>query len=141
MSKPHVKPVALAIAALGGIALSGSAFAMQPLASGYMAAGSAIAAHAPEQGDEAAAKAGEGKCGMSKADTDGDGRISAAEFAARHPDKDAAYFGTIDTNSDGFVDKAEHDAHHADKAGDGKAAQEGKCGEGKCGEGKCGGAA
>ncbi|MBJ6980485.1 hypothetical protein [Luteimonas sp. MC1572] len=140
MSKPTIKPVALAMASLGGIALSGSAFAMHQLGSGYMAAGTAITADAPA--DDPEAKAGEGKCGMTNADTDGDGRISSAEFAARHPDKDAAYFAAMDTNSDGFVDQAEHDAHHAEKkAGDGKAAHEGKCGEGKCGEGKCGGAA
>ncbi|MBB1472075.1 MULTISPECIES: EF-hand domain-containing protein [unclassified Luteimonas] len=139
MSKPTNKPVALAMAALGGIALSGSAFAMHQLGSGYMAAGTAVSAQAT---GEPAAKTGEGTCGMSKVDSDGDGRISAAEFTARHPDKDAAYFAAMDVNSDGFVDQAEHDAHHAEKkAGDGKAAQEGKCGEGKCGEGKCGGAA
>ena len=141
MSKHNVKPSVLAMAALGGLALSGSAFAMHQLGSGYMAAGSAVAAHATDD-PAAAAKTGEGKCGMSKVDSDGDDRISAAEFAARHPDKDAAYFAAMDTNSDGFVDQAEHDAHHATrKAGDDKAAHEGKCGEGKCGEGKCGGAA
>jgi uncharacterized low-complexity protein len=140
MSKPMIKPAALAMAALGGIALSGSAFAMHQLAGGYMAAGTAIAAQ-PGDDAAAAAKSHEGTCGMAKVDSDGDGRISAAEFAARHPDKDAAYFAAMDVNSDGFVDQAEHDAHHAAKAGgEDKAAHEGKCGEGKCGEGKCGGA-
>lgn len=142
MSKHPAKPVALAMAtALGGIALSGAAFAMAPLAGGYMLA-------AQEAGQAAAdAKAGEGRCGMSRADADGDGRISAEEFAASHPEKDPTYFASMDANGDGFVDKAEHEAHHAtmkssdDKAAD-KADHEGKCGEGKCGgSGACGGAA
>ena len=142
MSKSHAKPAALAVAAaLGGIALSGAAFSMAPLASGYMVS-------AQEAGDPAAAtKDAEGRCGMSRADTDGDGRISADEFAAAHAEKDPSYFTAMDTNGDGFVDKDEHDVHHAaqkassDKDSD-KAAQEGKCGEGKCGgSGSCGGVA
>ncbi|MGY1529743.1 HvfA family oxazolone/thioamide-modified RiPP metallophore [Luteimonas sp. A649] len=143
MSKSHAKPVALAVAAaLGGIALSGAAFSMAPLASGYMVA-------AQEAADPAVAtKDAEGRCGMSRVDTDGDGRMSADEFSAAHPEKDPSYFATMDGNGDGFVDKDEHDAHHAEKkaaSGDkdaDKAAQEGKCGEGKCGgSGACGGAA
>jgi uncharacterized low-complexity protein len=144
MSKSHAKPVALAVAtALGGLALSGAAFSMAPLAGGYMVS-------AQEAGDPAdvAAKDAEGRCGMSRADTDGDGRISADEFSAAHPEKDPSYFAAMDGNGDGFVDQAEHDAHRAEKkaaSGDkdtGKAAQEGKCGEGKCGgSGACGGAA
>ncbi|WP_037060044.1 HvfA family oxazolone/thioamide-modified RiPP metallophore [Pseudoxanthomonas suwonensis] len=130
------KPAAFALGtALAGLTLAGSTFAMEPLAQGYMLAASDTA------------KAQEGKCGMGKADADGDGRISQAEFAAAHPDK-AEHFSKMDTNQDGFVDEAEHKAHHAAKAGEGKCgdkaekkAGEGKCGEGKCGEGKCGGAA
>jgi len=139
MSKSPAKPVALAVAtALGGLALSGAAFSMAPLASGYMVS-------APEAGadDAAAAKDPEGRCGIERADSDGDGRVSAEEFAAAHPEKDPSYFSGIDGNGDGFIDKAEHDAHkasHADHAD--KAAQEGKCGEGKCGgSGACGGVA
>ncbi len=139
MSKSTAKPVALAMAtALGGIALSGAAFSMAPLAGGYMLA----AQDAPVADTPAVAKDGEGRCGMERADSDGDGRISAAEFATAHPEKDPSYFAGIDANGDGFVDKAEHDAHHADKASGDKAAHEGKCGEGKCGgSGACGGAA
>lgn len=114
MSKTSTKPAAIAIALAGGIALSGSAFAMQDLAQGYLLSAGETA------------KAGEGKCGMSKADADKDGKVSQAEFNAAHPDK-AAKFATIDTNKDGFIDATEHKAHG-----------EGKCGEGKCGEGKCG---
>lgn len=142
MSKSPSKPVALAMAtALGGLALSGAAFSMAPLAGGYMLA-------AQDAGDVARdARDGEGRCGMSHADTDGDGRISAEEFTAAHPEKDPSYFADMDGNGDGFVDKAEHDAHHAAKnaekaEGGDKAAQEGKCGEGKCGgSGACGGVA
>ncbi|MBD7986479.1 hypothetical protein H9645_00355 [Luteimonas sp. Sa2BVA3] len=146
MSKSTAKPVALAMAtALGGIALSGAAFSMAPLAGGYMLA----AQDAPVADTPAVAKDGEGRCGMDRSDSDGDGRISAAEFGAAHPEKDPSYFAGIDVNGDGFIDKAEHDAHHAapkassdqtDEAD--KAAHEGKCGEGKCGgSGACGGAA
>jgi uncharacterized low-complexity protein len=141
MSKSPAKPVALAVAAaLGGIALSGAAFSMTPLAAGYMVS-------AQDAGDAAAAaKESEGRCGIARADSDGDGRLSAQEFAAAHAEKDPSYFTTMDSNGDGFVDQAEHDAHHATMdAGSGdhdKAGQEGKCGEGKCGGGgACGGVA
>ena len=122
MSKSNVKPVALAVCtAIGGLALSATAFASQELASGYMASASASAGDkAKEEG-----KCGEGKCGMDKVDTDKDGKVSQAEFTAKHPDK-AADFTAMDANSDGFIDEAEHKAHKA---------------EGKCGEGKCGGSA
>lgn len=118
MSKTHPKSATLIVcgALASGFVLAGSAFAMQPLAQGYLLA-------APDEGD----KAGEGKCGMAKADTDKDGKISQAEFTAAHPDGKEK-FASIDTNKDGFIDAAEHKAHHG----------EGKCGEGKCGEGKCG---
>lgn len=146
MSKSPGKPVALAVAtALGGLALSGAAFSMTPLAGGYMLA--AQEAGTAQAAADDPAKAGEGRCGMARVDSDGDGRISAAEFSAAHPEKDPSYFTGMDTNGDGFVDSAEHDAHHAaKKAGDAgkadKSAHEGKCGEGKCGgSGACGGVA
>ena len=119
------KPVAVAIGAalVGGLVLSGSAFAMQPLAQGYMLAAASVA------GDD---KAAEGSCGMEKMDSDKDGRISKAEFTVAH-DNDDSKFAAHDPDSDGFISAEEMKAHHAAKAG------EGKCGEGKCGEGKCGG--
>lgn len=123
-SRKH--PITLAIA--GTLALSGSAFAMDDLAGGYMQ----DAAQAPP----AAHDAGEGSCGMDKMDTDKDGRISKAEFAAAHDGKDDK-FAAHDPDGDGFISAAEMDAHH--KAGGDKTKAEGKCGEGKCGEGKCGG--
>ena len=113
------KPVAVAIGAAlaGGLALSGSAFAMQPLAQGYMLAAASVA------GDD---KAAEGSCGMEKMDSDKDGRISKAEFTVAH-DNDDSKFAAHDPDSDGFISAEEMKAHHAAKAG------EGKCGEGKCG--------
>jgi uncharacterized low-complexity protein len=137
MSTSTLKPVALAVCtAVGGLSLATPAFAMQELASGYMA--SANAAGHDDKGAQHAhhGKDGEGACGMDKVDRDGDGRMSRAEFDAVHPDS-GDMFATMDTSGDGFVDAAEHDVHHAAQ---GKAA-EGKCGEGKCGEGACGGGA
>lgn len=134
MSQSSKKPVAIAIgtALAGGLMLSGSSFAINPLSQGYLlgAQDAAKAADAKAKegscgGDKAKA---EGKCGIEKVDTDKDGKVSRAEFDAAHPDK-ADKFAAIDANGDGFIDKAEQEAHHA-KA---KAGMEGKCGEGKCG--------
>lgn len=140
MSQSNKTPVAVAIgtALAGGLLLSGSAFAMTPLAQGYLLGAQDAAAEAKTQEGSCGAHkaAGEGKCGIEKIDTDGDGKVSRAEFTAAHPDK-ANDFDTIDTNRDGFIDTAEKDAHH----GAAKTDAEGKCGEGKCGEGKCGGSA
>lgn len=129
------KPVAIALgtALTTGLLLSGSAFAMNPLVQGYLLGASADAGEKAAEG-----KCGEGKCGMEKMDTDKDGKLSQAEFAAAH-DGDASKFAAHDPNGDGFVDAAEMKAHHEAKRSDDKASMEGKCGEGKCGEGKCGG--
>jgi len=113
-SKTSKTVVLVAGAALaGGIALSGSAFAMTDLASGYMlSAGEGT-------------KAGEGKCGVEKMDTDKDGKVSQAEFGAAH-NGDTSKFATHDANKDGFLSADELKAKKGDK-------MEGKCGEGKCG--------
>jgi len=137
MNKPNAKPVAVALgAAIAGLALSGSAFSMQPLAQGYML-GASAAAHDHAEGKCGEGKCGEGRCGMEKMDTDQDGRLSPEEFAATH-DGDTSRFSAHDGDGDGFITAEEMAAHHAEKA-EAKAAGEGKCGEGKCGEGKCGG--
>lgn len=142
MSKSNQKPVSLALSAalVGGLALSASAFAMQPLAQGYLLSATADAGEKAAEG-----KCGEGKCGMEKVDTDKDGKVSRAEFTAAHADK-AAKFDGIDTNKDGFIDAAEHKAHAEGKCGEGKCGADKKKtdakadhAEGKCGEGKCGG--
>ena len=143
MSQSSKKPVAIAIgtALAGGLMLSGSSFAITPLAQGYLLGAQDAAKAADAKTKEgscgahkakAEGKCGEGKCGIDKADADKDGKVSRAEFDAAHPDK-ADKFAAIDANGDGFIDKAEHDAHRA-------AAKKGDM-EGKCGEGKCGGAA
>ena len=121
MSKSNSKSTTLAACTVlaSGIVLAGSAFAMQPLAQGYLLAAPESAAAPASDG-----KGGEGKCGLAKADTDKDGKVSSAEFATAHPDAPADKFAGIDTNKDGFVDAAEMKAHKG---------MEGKCGEGKCG--------
>lgn len=139
MSKQISKPLALA-ALVGGVALSSSAFAMTDLAAGYMVS-------AGESAKTAEGKCGEGKCGMEMMDTDKDGRISSAEFAAAHKG-DSSKFAAHDTNKDGFIAADEMKAHMEAKCGEGKcgadktkAAPEKASMEGKCGEGKCGGMA
>lgn len=141
MSKSNQKPVSLALSAalVGGLALSASAFAMQPLAQGYLLSATADAGEKAAEG-----KCGEGKCGIEKADTDKDGKVSRAEFTTAHADK-ADKFDAMDANKDGFIDAAEHKAHSEGKCGEGKCGADKKTdakaehAEGKCGEGKCGG--
>ena len=138
-------PLALVIgAAVATGALAGPLFSMDAMAHGYLqdppkAASSEGKCGAGMMGADKSRH--EGSCGMAQKDTDKDGRLSRAEFAAAHGGKDTM-FPKIDTDGDGFISQAEMDAHHAamkKPATDGKAAGEGKCGEGKCGEGKCGG--
>ena len=162
MNKPTSKPASLALctALVGGLALSGSAFAMQPMTQGYLVSATAAAGDKAAEGscgadkkaegscgaDKKAAegKCGEGKCGMDKVDADKDGKASRAEFDVAHPGK-AADFDAMDANKDGFIDAAEHKAHAEGKCGEGKCGADKKTdakaghAEGKCGEGKCGG--
>ena len=132
MSKQTNKPIALALGAIvGGLALSGSAFAMSDLASGYMLGTGAAASDN---------KAAEGSCGVEKMDTDKDGKVSKAEFGAAHKG-DTSKFAGMGTDKDGFISGDELKAHKEGKCGgDKKAGDKGKM-EGKCGEGKCGGMA
>lgn len=156
-SKPFAHLLGTAVAT--GTLVAGSLFTMDALAGGYLQ-------HAANAEAKAGTKAGEGKCGegkcggmsaaparhhegacgMARMDTDKDGRLSRAEFAAAHKGSDEK-FADHDINGDGFITQAEMDEAHAKmkQAGapkaDAKASGEGKCGEGKCGEGKCGGSA
>lgn len=144
MSNTIRKPVALTLTAAlaGGLALSGSTFAMSELSSGYL-----LGAQEAEKATEG--KCGEGKCGgkeggghtIEAMDTDKSGGVSQAEFAAAH-DGDASRFAGYDADASGAIDEAElkvtHEAksagHQGAKAGtEAKADMEGKCGEGKCG--------
>ncbi|MFT4179346.1 MAG: hypothetical protein QM612_07775 [Thermomonas sp.] len=139
------KPLALVIGATVATLAAGSLFSMDAMAGGYMQDAAKTTSAEGKCGEgkcgegmkqAAAAKAShEGGCGIAKMDTDQDGRISRAEFAAAHDGKDEK-FASHDGDGDGFITQAEMDKHHADKT-----ATEGKCGEGKCGEGKCGGSA
>ena len=140
--------VAIGAALAGGLVLSGSAFAMQPLAQGYMLATASVAADKAPEGSCGAGKGKEGKCGMEKMDSDKDGRISRAEFAAAHDNSDSK-FAAHDPNGDGFISADEMKAHKEGKCGEGKCGEGKKAGdkkaagekaamEGKCGEGKCG---
>ena len=54
----------------------------------------------------AGAKVGEGKCGMSLADTNKDGKVTKDEFLKHH----GTIFDQIDANRDGSVDKGEADS-------------------------------
>jgi uncharacterized low-complexity protein len=106
--------------ALAGLVLGQSAFAMQPLAQGYMVA----ASHAAGEG-----KCGEGKCGADQA------KSAKAKAAGKTAEGKCG------------EGKCGADAKAAGKTAEGKCG-EGKCGasakaanktaEGKCGEGKCG---
>lgn len=115
----HEKPVALALgtALVGGLMLSGSAFAINPLAQGYLLGAQAAA--------PAVDKAKEGQCGGKTFDmmnANRDGMVSRAECKGFSAEE----FKKADANSDGMLSRAE--------AGAGmKAMHEGKCGEGKCG--------
>jgi uncharacterized low-complexity protein len=85
----------------GGMMLSGAVFAAQPLTQGYLLASAEQVVKTPE------GKCGEGKCGdasMAKTDTDGDGKVSRAEFLKVAPKSN---FDKIDTNHDGFIDEQE----------------------------------
>src|SRR5215469_13587474 len=85
------------VAALGSAPIASaveSPFVAQSLSKGFMVAD----AH----GYGGYGKSGEGRCGLSMADTDKDGRVSAAEHA-KHCQ---VMFDKMDTNQDGFIDKA-----------------------------------
>lgn len=84
-------------------------FALQSMDKGYMVAehheGKAKTMKEGKCGEGKCGnmKMSEGKCGMSMADTNKDGKVSQEE-AAKHQ---AAMFGMMDTNKDGFIDKDE----------------------------------
>jgi uncharacterized low-complexity protein len=109
-----------AVAATLGTASIASAgenpFAAQSLEKGYMVAeshydkdqygdkkdgyGDKKDGYGDKKGDK---KYGEGRCGMSMADTDNDGRVSRDEHA-RHAE---TMFDKMDANRDGYIDKDE----------------------------------
>lgn len=129
MSKQTLIAVAVGSAFAAGLAVAPVAsaaenpFALSGLSSGYQVADSQGAM--PKEGKCGCMymKGGEGKCGMSMADTDKDGKVSKEEAAKHHE----AMFTQMDANKDGFIDKTEM----------GKM-WDGKCG-GKMRQGMCGG--
>ena len=126
MSNKIVKPLTLAIgvAFLGSAALShasqtNSAFQVKSLVSGYMLAG-------------AEGKCSEGKCAVSKMDTNKDHKVSMEE-AATHGWNEAQ-FKAADANHDGSITKQELAAAHKMH----KKGSEGSCSAAKKGtEGSC----
>ena len=66
-------------------------------------------------------KYGEGRCGMSMADTDNDGRVSREEHA-RHAEK---MFDKMDANKDGYIDKDEASAMRKKYRGHGQGSRSG----------------
>jgi len=114
MSSKMKSPLALGAVLVGGLVLTGSAFAMQPVSTGTMVSASAAAegsCGAEYKAKKAAdMKAAEGTCGVAKMDTDKDGKVSKAEFVAMH-EKDAAQFAAHDANKDGFLSAEELQGH------------------------------
>src|SRR5687768_8422379 len=139
-TKNKPTPLVLGAALAGGLVLGGSAFAMQPLAQGYMVASADVAEGscggktAEGSGGKTAegscggktaegscgagkkAHAAEGRCGLEAMDTDKDGRVSRAEFAAAHQDDDSK-FAAHDANKDGFISAEEMKAHMGGSGG------------------------
>ena len=140
MSSKMKSPLALSAALAGGLVLTGSAFAMQPLSTGYMVSASAVAegraapSTRPTKRKRPPARRPRPKASAAwrRWTADKDGKISKAEFAAAH-DNDDSKFAAHDTNSDGFISAEEMKAHMGGSGGAGKMMEEGKCGEGKCG--------
>jgi uncharacterized low-complexity protein len=96
-----------------------SPFATQSLNKGYMVAEYHDKKDGDGYGDK---KSGEGRCGMSMADTDKDGRVSKEEHA-RHCQM---MFDKMDANGDGYIDKDEadkmrmkHRRSHSQRSGQG----------------------
>jgi|GEM_PF-548952 uncharacterized low-complexity protein len=101
-----------------------SPFMTQSLNKGYMVAQGYDQTDGKTDGygEKKDRKYGEGRCGMSMADTDNDGRVSKEEHA-RHCD---LMFDKMDANKDGYIDKDEakkmrmkhkHHHHHRPKEG------------------------
>jgi uncharacterized low-complexity protein len=83
------------------VASAENPFALSSLPSGYQVADSQSAK--PIEGKCGGMRACEGRCGLSMADADQDGKISRKEFAQRHDDM----FTQLDANKDGFIDQTE----------------------------------
>lgn len=102
------------VAALGTASVASAGdnpFSAQSLDKGYKVAMS----HDDDKGAYGDKKHGEGRCGMSMADTNNDGRVSREEHA-RHADM---MFDRMDANKDGYIDKDEASAMKRKRQGHG----------------------
>lgn len=126
-----IKPLTIALGTAFTVALANApvtSAAENPFRMKELSGGSMMLAEAKcGAGESAAAKGVEGKCGMSRMDADGDGKVTKDEFMQGHE----AMFELIDTNGDGVIDQTERE-HHMQK-------MRTKMKEGKCGPGKFGG--
>lgn len=136
MTQPK-KPTAVAIGAtlVGGLMLSGSAFASTQLAQGYLLG----AQDAAKPADWSA----EGRCGSISMDSNNDGKVSRAEFTAAHAGT-SADFDKLDANRDGYLDADESKLLQAEgRCGSSTTPQpsemSGETSGDKAGEGTCGG--
>lgn len=96
----------ITFAADGGSTAAGNPFTVRPLDSGYVLA---YADRVDPNKYGAIPKSGEGKCGMSLADANKDGKVTKEEFVKHHE----AMFDKIDANKDGSVNQAEADGFAA----------------------------
>jgi len=113
-----------AVALIGGLNLTASAFAVEALPQGYQLAsadkagegkcgegkcGASEAAGKTTKATTAEGKCGEGKCGdasFARTDTDDDGRVSLKELLTVAPNG-GVEFQAMDTNKDGFLSEGE----------------------------------
>ena len=112
----------LGAALIGSMALSNSAFAVEPLAQGYQLASAKVAGEGKcgegkrggsGKASQSEGKCGEGKCGdasFARTDSNHDGKVSREEFLAVAKDR-AGDFDTIDRNHDGFISEREAADH------------------------------
>jgi len=112
----------LGAALIGSMALTSSAFAVEPLAQGYQLASAKVAGEGKcgegkrggsGKASQSEGKCGEGKCGdasFARTDSNHDGKVSREEFLAVAKDR-AADFDTIDRNHDGFISEQEAADH------------------------------
>ncbi|KRA87392.1 hypothetical protein ASD91_17720 [Pseudomonas sp. Root68] len=110
----------IAVALVGGINFTSSAFSAEALPQGYQLASAEktsegkcgegkCGAEASAQKTQAEGKCGEGKCGdasFARTDADHDGRVSLKELLAVAP-KGTEEFKAMDTNGDGFLSEGE----------------------------------
>ena len=110
----------IAVALVGGINFTSSAFSAEALPQGYQLASAEktsegkcgegkCGAEASAQKTQAEGKCGEGKCGdasFARTDADHDGRVSLKELLAVAP-KGTEEFKAMDANGDGFLSEGE----------------------------------